>query len=264
MAAWELSSAERWAFDRGRWRYTGTEFPASVTEGVLRATAAGGVLEWVGGELDHSREDKVWSGGPWSGAEPRPHVNRRPDPMSAGLRRLRAPCRGTCAAVVDPAERVHILGPKWQDDANRPRPIIACLLRHKQACKLLQAARAHSLFRSDGLEVRLTADFSKETSERRRAFLAFRPRLLQLEVKYGLFEPARMWITKNGVSKDFYDPEDLQVFLEGLQNQTQSMDTAPQIRTQDLSGRPRVAPIRIPPLEKWDRPPQTPIPGEET
>ncbi|KAJ1216181.1 hypothetical protein NDU88_003787 [Pleurodeles waltl] len=47
----------------------------------------------------------------------------------------------------------------------------------------------------------------------------------QLDVKYVLFEPARMWITKNGESRDFYDQEDLQVFLEGLQNQTQSMDT---------------------------------------
>ncbi|KAJ1100420.1 hypothetical protein NDU88_005506 [Pleurodeles waltl] len=35
-----------------------------------------------------------------------------------------------------------------------------------------------------------------------------------------------MWITKNGESRDIYDPEDLRVFLEGLQNHTQSMDTA--------------------------------------
>ncbi|KAJ1110500.1 hypothetical protein NDU88_007851 [Pleurodeles waltl] len=58
--------------------------------------------------------------------------------------------------------------------------------------------------------------FSKETSDRHRAFLALRPRLRQLEVKYGLFDPARMWITKNCTSKDFYDPEDLRSFLDGL------------------------------------------------
>ncbi|KAJ1213434.1 hypothetical protein NDU88_001071 [Pleurodeles waltl] len=40
--------------------------------------------------------------------------------------------------------------------------------------------------------IRMTADFSKETSERRKAFLALRPRLRQLEIKFGLFEPARM------------------------------------------------------------------------
>ncbi|KAJ1124291.1 hypothetical protein NDU88_002752 [Pleurodeles waltl] len=45
-----------------------------------------------------------------------------------------------------------------------------------------------------------------------------------------------MWITKNGVSRDFYDPDDLRLFLEGLQNQTQSMDTASSIRSQDPPG----------------------------
>ncbi|KAJ1204098.1 hypothetical protein NDU88_007879 [Pleurodeles waltl] len=93
--------------------------------------------------------------------------------------------------------RLARLGPKRRDDANRPRPIIACLLRHEQTRQLLQAARTHSPFRLDDLEVRLTADFSKETSERRRAFLDLRPRLRQLDMKCGLFETARMWITKN-------------------------------------------------------------------
>ncbi|KAJ1134862.1 hypothetical protein NDU88_001308 [Pleurodeles waltl] len=97
-------------------------------------------------------------------------------------------------------------------------------------------AGGQSPFRLDDLEVRLTANFSKETSNRGRAFLALRPRLHQLDVKYGLFEPARVWITKNGVSRDFFDPDDLQVFLEGLPNQTQSTDTASPIRSQDLLG----------------------------
>ncbi|KAJ1092979.1 hypothetical protein NDU88_006089 [Pleurodeles waltl] len=69
-------------------------------------------------------------------------------------------------------QRVHRLGPKRQEDANRPHPIIACLLRHVQTRQLIQAARSHGAFRMDGLEIRLTADFSKETRERRRAFLA--------------------------------------------------------------------------------------------
>ncbi|KAJ1129185.1 hypothetical protein NDU88_007556 [Pleurodeles waltl] len=37
-------------------------------------------------------------------------------------------------------QRVHRLVPKWQDGANRPRPIIACLLCHVQTRQLLQAA----------------------------------------------------------------------------------------------------------------------------
>ncbi|KAJ1137713.1 hypothetical protein NDU88_004111 [Pleurodeles waltl] len=72
-------------------------------------------------------------------------------------------------------QRVHRLGPKRQNNANRTRPIIACLLCHIQTRQLLQVARTHGPFRLDDLEVRLAADFSKETSERRRAFLDLRP-----------------------------------------------------------------------------------------
>ncbi|KAJ1156674.1 hypothetical protein NDU88_009392 [Pleurodeles waltl] len=76
----------------------------------------------------------------------------------------------------------------------------------------------------DGYAIRIMADYSKDTNERRKVFLALRPRLHQLEIKYGLFDPARMWITKNRVSKEFYDPEDLRLFLDSFQHQP--MDTA--------------------------------------
>ncbi|KAJ1214322.1 hypothetical protein NDU88_001941 [Pleurodeles waltl] len=116
-------------------------------------------------------------------------------------------------------------------------------------CKL----EVHGPFRSDALEVRLTADFSKETSERRRAFLCLRPCLRQLDVKYGLFELVRIWITKNGELRDFYDPEDLRVFLEGLQNQTQSMDTVTHI-PQDKLGPLLSATLPAPALSLWAGP----------
>ncbi|KAJ1110055.1 hypothetical protein NDU88_007410 [Pleurodeles waltl] len=59
-------------------------------------------------------------------------------------------------------------------------------------------ARTHRPLRSGNLEIRLLADFSKETADRRKAFLSFRTQLRCLDVKFGLFEPARMWITKKG------------------------------------------------------------------
>ncbi|KAJ1119256.1 hypothetical protein NDU88_007442 [Pleurodeles waltl] len=74
------------------------------------------------------------------------------------------------------------------------------------------------------LQIRMTADFSKETSKRRKAFLVLRPRLHQLEAKFSLFEPARMCITKNNASKDFYDPIDLSLYLDSLSDRP--MDTA--------------------------------------
>ncbi|KAJ1214204.1 hypothetical protein NDU88_001830 [Pleurodeles waltl] len=112
--------------------------------------------------------------------------------------------------------RAHRLIPKRPGETAHPRPIIACLLRHRQAQQLIQRARSHGLCQMNGQEIRISADFSKETSKRRRAFLALRPRLCQMEVKYGLFELTRMWVTKNGVSQDFYDPEDLRSFLDSL------------------------------------------------
>ncbi|KAJ1084797.1 hypothetical protein NDU88_004943 [Pleurodeles waltl] len=120
-------------------------------------------------------------------------------------------------------QRAHRVGPKRPGNSSRPRPIIVCLLRHNQTRQILQVARKHGLFHLDQYDIRITADYSKETNDRRKAFLALRPRLRQLEIKSGLFDPARMWVTKNGVSKDFYNPEELQLFLDSFQ--PQSMDS---------------------------------------
>ncbi|KAJ1210267.1 hypothetical protein NDU88_005633 [Pleurodeles waltl] len=125
-------------------------------------------------------------------------------------------------------QRAHRLGLKRQNGKDRPRPIIACFLRHGQVRQLLQLSRRQGPLRLGPLEIRLSADFSKETADRRRAFLSLRPRLRHLDIKFGLFEPARMWITKNGESRTFYDPEDLKSFLEGLHDPTQPMESTTQ------------------------------------
>ncbi|KAJ1128153.1 hypothetical protein NDU88_006532 [Pleurodeles waltl] len=69
-------------------------------------------------------------------------------------------------------QRAYRLGPKIPDTTTRPQPIIACFLRHTQARQIIQRARAHGPCRWNGQEIRISADFSKETSDRRRAFLA--------------------------------------------------------------------------------------------
>ncbi|KAJ1202855.1 hypothetical protein NDU88_006650 [Pleurodeles waltl] len=92
-------------------------------------------------------------------------------------------------------QRAHRVGPKRPDGTSRPRPIIASLLRYAQTRQLLQAARNHGPFRMELYEICITADYSKDTNERRKAFLALRPQLRQLEMKYGLFDPARKWVT---------------------------------------------------------------------
>ncbi|KAJ1105737.1 hypothetical protein NDU88_003142 [Pleurodeles waltl] len=42
-----------------------------------------------------------------------------------------------------------------------------------------------------------------------------------------------MWVTKNGQSKDFYDPEDLQLYLDNLS--TTLMDLSPQNLSTDTT-----------------------------
>ncbi|KAJ1151525.1 hypothetical protein NDU88_004305 [Pleurodeles waltl] len=131
-------------------------------------------------------------------------------------------------------QRAHRVGPKRANKSSRPRPIIACLLRHNQNQQILQAAHSHGPFRIGQHDIRITADYSKDTNECRKAFLALRPQLRQLEMKHSLFDPTRMWVTKNGLSKDFYNPEELRLFLDSFQHQP--MDSTSTSRPQDTSG----------------------------
>ncbi|KAJ1219017.1 hypothetical protein NDU88_006588 [Pleurodeles waltl] len=50
-------------------------------------------------------------------------------------------------------QRAHRIGPKRSDNSSRPRPIIACLLRHNQTRQILQVARNHGPFRIDQHEI---------------------------------------------------------------------------------------------------------------
>ncbi|KAJ1193506.1 hypothetical protein NDU88_002803 [Pleurodeles waltl] len=43
-------------------------------------------------------------------------------------------------------QRAHRVGPKRSDNSSRPRPIIACLLRHNQTRQILQSAHSHGPF----------------------------------------------------------------------------------------------------------------------
>ncbi|KAJ1090501.1 hypothetical protein NDU88_003633 [Pleurodeles waltl] len=129
-------------------------------------------------------------------------------------------------------QRAHRLGPKRRNgptthDLSFPA---SCDIRRLDS--FLQKARTQGPFRMNDLQIRMTADFSKKTSERRKAFLALRPHLQQLEIKFGLFEPARMWITKNNVSKYFYNPMDLSLYLDCVSDCP--MDTASRSQPQAL------------------------------
>ncbi|KAJ1101018.1 hypothetical protein NDU88_006093 [Pleurodeles waltl] len=112
---------------------------------------------------------------------------------------------------------------------SRPRSIIACLLRHEQVRQILTAARKPGPYDLEGHKVFIAADFSTETNAKRKAFLQLRLRLRKWDIKYGLLEPATMWITMDGNSRYYTEPEDLVCFLDSLDDQ--HMDSTPLDKT---------------------------------
>ncbi|KAJ1105040.1 hypothetical protein NDU88_002448 [Pleurodeles waltl] len=159
---------------------------------------------------------------PCPGAEPRPLRPEQLGPSeqnrdneqrvvhSSALSRYRCADRNavTPAGTPDPFFLRPILHPPRIKPDDQRGKSVRSLRRNRgtEMRQLLQVARKHGPFRIDKYEVCIMADYSKDTNERRKAFLALRSRLRQLEMKYGLFDPARMWVTKNGESKDFYNP----------------------------------------------------------
>ncbi|KAJ1188677.1 hypothetical protein NDU88_005436 [Pleurodeles waltl] len=103
-----------------------------------------------------------------------------------------APAHGPGFFTATGVPRVHRIGPLHKVTPDKPRPIIACFLRHEQARQTISAAKYQGPFSPEGHKIRVAADFSRLTNEKRKAFLALRPQLRNLDVEYGLFEPARM------------------------------------------------------------------------
>ncbi|KAJ1195735.1 hypothetical protein NDU88_005003 [Pleurodeles waltl] len=87
-------------------------------------------------------------------------------------------------------QRLHRIGPPNSVSSGQPRPVIACLLRHEQAQQVLSTARTQGPFLLEGHEARVAVDFSGTTNEKQKAFLALRPQLQKLDIKFGLFQPA--------------------------------------------------------------------------
>ncbi|KAJ1194821.1 hypothetical protein NDU88_004106 [Pleurodeles waltl] len=116
-------------------------------------------------------------------------------------------------------QRAHRIRLRTSTSTLESTPIIACLLRHEQVLQILTAARKHGPYDLEGHKVFIAADFSTETNAKRKAFLQLRPRLHKWDIKYGLLEPATMWITMDGKSREYTEPEDLVRFLDSLDDQ---------------------------------------------
>ncbi|KAJ1118152.1 hypothetical protein NDU88_006347 [Pleurodeles waltl] len=98
-------------------------------------------------------------------------------------------------------QRAHRIGPLHKATSGWPCPIIACFLHHEQACQVISVARSQGPYSLERHEIRVAEDCSRVTSKKQKAFLALQPQLRKLDIKFGLFEPARMWITHGGLLK---------------------------------------------------------------
>ncbi|KAJ1084067.1 hypothetical protein NDU88_004221 [Pleurodeles waltl] len=87
-------------------------------------------------------------------------------------------------------QRAHRIGLLHKATSGRSRPIIACFLRHDKAHQVISTAWSQGPYSLEGHEVRVAEDFSRITTEKRKAFLALRTQLRKLDIKYGLFVPA--------------------------------------------------------------------------
>ncbi|KAJ1201361.1 hypothetical protein NDU88_005173 [Pleurodeles waltl] len=109
-------------------------------------------------------------------------------------------------------QRAHHLGPACLATLEHPLTIIACFFHQQQVRQLLSTARSHGPYDHEGHIIHITADLSKEANDQRKAFLALQLQLCKIYIKFGLFEPGRMWIIKD----DFYDLDALGLFLDGM------------------------------------------------
>ncbi|KAJ1121639.1 hypothetical protein NDU88_000159 [Pleurodeles waltl] len=121
-------------------------------------------------------------------------------------------------------QRAHRVRSRGITSSTRPRHVLACCLHHQQARQIILAAKKHGPYEYDSSRIIITADFSAPTNFKRKQFLNVRTRLKKREIKYGLLEPATMIVTFQGKTKEYFDPHDLESFLNDLDDKDTEME----------------------------------------
>uniref|UniRef100_H3AVT7 L1 transposable element RRM domain-containing protein n=1 Tax=Latimeria chalumnae TaxID=7897 RepID=H3AVT7_LATCH len=105
-------------------------------------------------------------------------------------------------------ERAHCtLGPRPPLD-QRPRPIIARLLRFQDRERILRLAREAGELHWRGGKIMIFPDMSQELAAQRKLFTPARRRCMELGIRYALQYPAVLRVTVNGRQLKFEDPEE--------------------------------------------------------
>lgn len=120
---------------------------------------------------------------------------------------LPAPC---------PVERAHGLGPP-SPDRTTPRAVIAKYLNYADKSAILQKFRQHTPLMVDGVKILIFADYSKEVSNKCKAFQQICSGLFLQQIKFTLAYPAILRLkARNGDQLAFHDPAEAESFLRSL------------------------------------------------
>ncbi|XP_027877053.1 uncharacterized protein LOC114146849 [Xiphophorus couchianus] len=104
--------------------------------------------------------------------------------------------------VVDRGHRSLQAKPK---PGERPRPIMARLHYHADCADILRRARAQQRVKVGDSTISIFPDFTVQTAKARAAFNDVRRQLREVpDIRFGLLHPARLRITKGGVTREFY------------------------------------------------------------
>uniref|UniRef100_H2ZUA9 L1 transposable element RRM domain-containing protein n=1 Tax=Latimeria chalumnae TaxID=7897 RepID=H2ZUA9_LATCH len=113
-------------------------------------------------------------------------------------------------------ERAHRSLGQHPPPDKRPRAFIVKLLRYPTREKILKAAREKGRSTWQGNNISFYPDLSRDLQQRRQRFTEVRHQLLDRGIRYGMFYPATLRVTFNGVASAYTSPEEVAAFIKTL------------------------------------------------
>lgn len=119
--------------------------------------------------------------------------------------------------IIEAAHRLPGRERRWR--SNRPQPpkvFILKFLNFQDKVRAMKAARAKGKVMCGDHQVMFFPDLSAELHRRRRRFDPVKQQLKSLNIRYGLFFPAKLRVWTNGQTREFETPEEAEKFVQGI------------------------------------------------
>lgn len=112
-------------------------------------------------------------------------------------------------------DRAHRVPTRIMPTQRHPRPIVCKPLRYQHVDQILAFMRKNNHILWKGNKIYISQDYSKETVETRKGFLALRPRLRDMHYQFAFAGPAKFRVVIQGTSHFFTDHHQLKRLLDG-------------------------------------------------